>query len=151
MRIALGADHAGCGLKEAIMRRLDARGIPYENVGTDTTESVDYPDYARQVAQAVASGRAARGILICGTGIGMAIVANKILGIRAALVGDLESARLCREHNDANVLALGARVTAPDSALAIVELFLDTPFAGGRHQRRVDKIAAIERLESVQS
>jgi ribose 5-phosphate isomerase B len=151
MRIALGADHAGCGLKEAIMRRLEARGIPYENFGTDTTESVDYPDYARQVAQAVASGRADRGILVCGTGIGMAIAANKVPGIRAALVGDLESAHLCREHNDANVLALGARVTAPDAALAMVDLFLDTPFAGGRHQRRVDKIAAIERLESVQS
>jgi ribose 5-phosphate isomerase B len=151
MRIALGADHAGCGLKEAIMRRLDARGIPYENFGTDTTESVDYPDYARQVAHAVAAGHADRGILVCGTGIGMAIAANKVPGIRAALVGDLESAHLCREHNDANVLALGARVTAADAALAIVDLFLDTPFAGGRHQRRVDKIAAIERLESVQS
>jgi ribose 5-phosphate isomerase B len=151
MRIALGADHAGCGLKEAIMRRLEARGLVYENFGTDTNESVDYPDYAQRVGQAVASGRADRGILVCGTGIGMAIAANKVPGIRAALVGDLESAHLCREHNDANVLALGARVTAPDAALAIVDLFLDTPFAGGRHQRRVDKIAAIERLESVQS
>lgn len=151
MRIALGADHAGCALKQTILRRLESRGFACENFGTDTTESVDYPDYARQVAEAVASGRADRGILVCGTGIGMAIAANKVPGIRAALVGDPESARLCREHNDANVLALGARITAPENALAIVDLFLDTPFAGGRHQRRVDKIAAIERLESAQS
>ena len=107
--------------------------------------SVDYPDYAAQVGRAVAAGQVERGILACGTGLGMAIAANKIEGVRAAPVVDLESARLSREHNDANVLALGARVTSAEMALQIVATFLDTPFAGGRHQRRLDKIAALDR------
>jgi ribose 5-phosphate isomerase B len=113
-------------------------------IGTDSDASVDYPDYAAAVARLVVSGASERGILICGTGIGMAMAANKVRGIRAAPVGDLASARLGREHNDANVLTLGARITPPDLALAIVQLFLDTPFAGGRHQRRLDKIRALE-------
>ncbi|HVC18866.1 MAG TPA: ribose 5-phosphate isomerase B [Vicinamibacterales bacterium] len=145
MRIALGADHAGVDLKDAIRQVLEDRGLAVEDLGTVSHESVDYPDFAVQVAVAVASGRSDRGILVCGTGIGMAIAANKVAGIRAAVVGDLESARLCREHNDANVLAIGARVTPVDRALAIVALFLDTAFEGGRHQRRVDKINTIER------
>lgn len=148
MRIAIGADHAGCALKQAIARRLASRGVACDDFGTDSDESVDYPDYARLVAQSVASGRADRGILVCGTGVGMAIAANKVPGIRAALANDRDTARLCREHNDANVLTLGARVTSTDEALAMVDLFLETPFAGGRHQRRVDKIGALEREPS---
>ena len=144
MRIALGADHAGVALKHAIKRQLDERGIVYTDFGTDSTESVDYPDYARKVGEAVARGEADRGILFCGSGTGMAIAANKVHGVRAASVFDAESSRLSREHNDANVLSLGERVTSEDEARRIVDAFLDTPFGGGRHQRRVDKISAIE-------
>jgi len=144
MRIALAADHAGVALKRDVIRTLEELGIGYEDFGTVSEESVDYPDYAVAVARRVASGEFDRGILVCGTGVGMAIAANKVAGVRAAPVVDLESARLSREHNDANVLALGARVTPSDQALAIVREFLQTPFAGGRHQRRIDKIAALE-------
>ena len=122
----------------------EARGVEVHDFGTVDETSVDYPDYAAQVGRAVAAGEVDRGILACGTGLGMAIAANKIDGVRAAPVVDLESARLSREHNDANILALGARVTSPDMALQIVSTFLDTPFAGGRHQRRIDKITALE-------
>jgi ribose 5-phosphate isomerase B len=144
MRIALGADHAGYETKEAVRRLLDDLAIPYDDFGTFSTASVDYPDFAARVAQAVSSGACDRGILVCGTGIGMAIAANKFSGIRAAPVVDLVSARLSRQHNDANVLALGARVTPPDVALDIVKTFLDTPFEGGRHQQRLDKITRLE-------
>lgn len=144
MRVALGADHAGVHLKDAVHSLLLSRGIEVQDVGTADETSVDYPDYAARVARAVASGQADRGILACGTGLGMAIAANKIDGVRAAPVVDLESAHLSREHNDANVLALGARVTTAEMALKIVATFLDTPFAGGRHQRRLDKIVALE-------
>ena len=144
MRVALGADHAGYRLKEQVKRLLDDLRVPYEDFGTSSDQSVDYPDFAAEVARAVSAGRVDRGILICGSGIGMAIAANKIPGIRAAPVANIESARLSREHNDANVLTLGARLTPPDEALAIVRTFLVTPFAGGRHQRRIDKIAALE-------
>lgn len=144
MRVALGADHAGVHLKDAVRSLLQARGIEIHDFGTVDEASVDYPDYAAQVGRAVAAGEADRGILACGTGLGMAIAANKIAGVRAAAVVDLESARLSREHNDANVLALGARVTSAEMALQIVATFLDTPFAGGRHQRRLDKIAALD-------
>lgn len=144
MRIAIGSDHAGYHLKETIAARLRESDVDLLDVGTTGEASVDYPDYAAAVANLVASRDCARGILICGTGIGMAMAANKVNGIRAASVGDLESARLCREHNDANVLTLGARITPTDLALAIVRVFLDTPFAGGRHQRRVDKVMALE-------
>ena len=144
MRIALGADHAGVALKEAIKRQLDERGISYTDFGTDSTESVDYPEYAQKVGDEVASGRADRGILFCGSGIGMAIAANKVPGVRAAAVFDADAARLSREHNDANVLSLGERVTPAEQARGIVDAFLTTPFSGGRHQRRVDKIGAIE-------
>lgn len=144
MRVALGADHAGVHLKDAVRALLDSRGLEVQDFGTLDETSVDYPDYAAAVGRAVASGEVACGILACGTGLGMAIAANKIDGVRAAPVVDLDSARLSREHNDANVLALGARVTPDDLALQIVATFLDTPFAGGRHQRRLDKIAALE-------
>jgi len=144
MRIALGADHAGVALKEDIKHLLDARGVSYTDFGTNTTESVDYPDYAEKVAHEVASGQFDRGILFCGSGIGMAIAANKIAGVRAAPIVDEQSAVLSREHNDVNVLSLGERLTPPDLARRIVDRFLDTPFAGGRHQRRVDKITALD-------
>ena len=144
MRIALGADHAGYATKEAVRRFLDGLAIPYDDVGTFSGEPVDYPDIAALVARGVSSGVYDRGILVCGTGIGMAIAANKFSGVRAAPVVDPVSARLSREHNDANVLALGGRVTPPAVALEIVKTFLDTPFEGGRHQRRLDKIARLE-------
>jgi ribose 5-phosphate isomerase B len=144
VRIAIGSDHAGFQLKETVKARLAANGIDVVDAGTDSDASVDYPDYAAKVAHQVASGAADRGILVCGTGIGMAMAANKVPGIRAAPATDLESARLSREHNDANILTLGARITPPDLALDLVKLFLDTPFAGGRHRRRIDKISALE-------
>ena len=144
MRIALGADHAGVVLKEQIKKLLDERGDAYEDFGTHSTESVDYPDYAAKVGSAVAAGQYDRGILFCGSGIGMAIAANKIHGIRASQVVDEASARLSRSHNDLNVLSLAARITAAEEARALVQIFLDTPFEGGRHQRRIDKISALD-------
>lgn len=144
VRIAIGSDHAGYHLKEIIKSRLLESGTEVDDLGTTSDASVDYPDYAAAVAERVASGASDRGILVCGTGIGMAMAANKVHGIRAASATDLESARLGRKHNDANVLALGARITSTDLALELVQTFLDTPFAGGRHQRRVDKVMALE-------
>jgi ribose 5-phosphate isomerase B len=144
MRIALGADHAGVALKNDIKRLLDERGIEYADFGTDSTNPVDYPDYAATVAHEVSNGAFDRGILFCGSGVGMAIAANKVPGIRSAAVLDEASARLSREHNDLNVLSLAERMTPPDVARRIVTLFLDTPFAGGRHQRRVEKISALD-------
>jgi ribose 5-phosphate isomerase B len=144
MRIALGADHAGFELKERIKTLLDERGDAYTDFGTSSRDSVDYPDYAIKVAQEVASGAFDRGLLFCGSGVGMAIAANKIPGIRAAPIVDETSARLSREHNDVNVLALGERLTPPDQARRFVEIFLDTPFAGGRHERRLAKIAQLD-------
>ncbi len=145
MRIALGADHAGVALKREVARLLDERGVSYTDFGTDSTDSVDYPDFAAAVGREVASGRYDRGILVCGSGTGMAMAANKIPGVRAAAPGDETAARLSREHNDANVLALGQRLTGPEVARDIVTTFLETPFGGGRHQRRVDKINALDR------
>lgn len=144
MRVALAADHAGVELKEVLKRLLDERGVEYRDFGANTTDSVDYPDFAADVARAVASGAYDRGVLVCGSGIGMAITANKIPGIRAASVNDAPSARLSREHNDANVLTLGARLIDPSRIREILQAFLDTPFEGGRHQRRLDKITNIE-------
>jgi ribose 5-phosphate isomerase B len=146
MQVALGADHAGFRLKEDVKRLLAELQVPCVDFGTTSEESVDYPDFAGQVARAVSSGAFDRGILVCGTGLGMAMAANKVHGIRAAPATDVEAARLSREHNDANILALGGRTTPVPQALAIVRTFLDTPFAGGRHQRRVDKIAALEQI-----
>lgn len=142
--IAIGSDHGGFRLKQEIKQLLDAQGIPHHDFGAYTPESVDYPDIALLVGQAVVTGECARGILICGTGIGISIAANKIKGIRAALCNDVYSARMAREHNDANVLALGERVVGVGVALAIVEKWLGTEFAGGRHAARVKKIMAIE-------
>lgn len=144
MRIAIGADHAGVHLKDALRAALDARGIPYKDFGTTGDASVDYPDFAEHVARAVAAGEFDRGLLVCGSGIGMAIAANKVPGIRAAVATEVESARLSRSHNDANVLALGARLTDEPLAREILSSFLDTPYEGGRHQRRVDKINALD-------
>jgi ribose 5-phosphate isomerase B len=144
VKVALGADHAGFALKAEIARYLTGREIPFEDFGTTSAESVDYPDFAIEVAMRVAAGAFDVGILICGTGVGMAIAANKVHGIRAASICDVETARLSREHNNANVLTLGARVTPTDRALAIVATFLETPFAGGRHIRRIEKITQLE-------
>jgi ribose 5-phosphate isomerase B len=144
MKVALGADHAGFQLKDHIKRVLDELGIAYEDFGTSSGQSVDYPDFAQAVANGVSTGRFDRGILVCGSGIGMAIAANKVAGVRAAAVGDTESARLSREHNDLNVLALGARLTPESRARDIVRTFLQTPFEGGRHANRVNKIHGIE-------
>lgn len=142
--IAIGSDHGGFNLKQTIMKHLEERGIPYKDFGTYTSESCDYPDYGRAVGEAVASGECEKGIAVCGTGIGISLAANKVRGIRAAVCGDCFSAEMCRRHNDANVIALGERVTGPGLALKIVDLFLDTAFDGGRHERRVNKIMEIE-------
>lgn len=144
MKIALGSDHGGFSLKEEIKNWLKEHDYATEDCGTFSTESCDYPDIALTVAQAVASGECDKGILVCGTGIGVSIAANKVPGIRAALCHDTFSAKASREHNDANVLTLGERVIGRGLALDIVEVWLNGSFAGGRHQRRVDKITALE-------
>ena len=136
--IAIGSDHGGFELKEAIKKHLDERGLEYKDYGTYSKDSCDYPTYGKLVAHAVADGECDRGIIICGTGIGISISANKVKGIRAALCGDCFSAEATRLHNDANILALGARVTAEGLALKIVDTFLDTPFSNDeRHMRRI--------------
>jgi ribose 5-phosphate isomerase B len=145
MRIAIGADHRGLERKQFIIELLEQMGHDYEDLGTYTAESVDYPDIAQKVSEGVAKGDFDLGILICDTGIGMCIAANKVKGIRAALVHNSFSARRAREHNDANILCLGTEET-PDMVREIVETFLNTKFEGGRHQRRVDKIKAMEKL-----
>lgn len=142
--IALANDHSGIALKEEIKKLLDKRGLEYKDFGTNTEASVDYPIYGEAVGKAVVSGECERGIIICGTGIGISISANKVRGVRAALCTDCFMAEMTRRHNDANVLALGARVLGTGLALKIVETFLDTEFEGGRHERRVDIISAIE-------
>ena len=139
--IAIGSDHGGFELKEAIKKHLDKRGLEYKDYGTYTKDSCDYPVYGKLVGHAVADGECDRGIIICGTGIGISITANKIKGVRAALCGDCFSAEATRLHNDANILALGARVTAEGLALKIVDTFLDTEFSGDeRHIRRIGLI-----------
>jgi ribose 5-phosphate isomerase B len=144
MKIAIAADHAGVELKRHLRERLEAAGHQVTDYGANTTESVDYPDYAAPVARAVASGAAERGILICGSGVGMSIAANKFRGVRAALGVSPEEVALTRQHNDANILTLGARFVAPATAEELVRVFLATPFEGGRHARRVEKLAALE-------
>ena len=143
--IAIGADHGGVEMKDHLVAWLRTRGEEVLDVGTTGEESVDYPDFGRGVAERVARGTAERGVLLCTNGIGMAIVANKFPGVRAALVHDAIAARMAREHNDANVLVLGGGMVGKFHGCELLRIFLDTPFAGGRHQRRVDKIAAIER------
>ena len=142
--IAIGSDHGGYALKQEIMAHLEQRGLEYIDFGTYSTDSCDYPQYGAAVGRAVANGSCERGILICGTGIGISISANKIHGVRAALCGDCFSAEMTRRHNDANILALGARVVGPGLALKIVDTFLDTPFDGGRHARRIEQMMALE-------
>ena len=142
--LAIGSDHGGFELKKAVMKHLAERGVEYRDYGTFSAESCDYPDFGEAVGRAVASGECERGIVICGTGIGISIAANKVRGVRCALCGDCYSAQMCREHNDANVLALGARVLGEGLALKIVDTYLDSSFQGGRHARRVAKIMALE-------
>ncbi len=144
MKIAISSDHGGNNLRREIMELLDELQIQYEDFGPQTTDSVDYPDYAKPVAEAVATGKADRGILICGTGIGMSIAANKVKGIRCALVHDVFSAKATRCHNDSNILAMGERVIGPGLAREIVKTWLNTDFEGGRHTRRVEKISELE-------
>lgn len=144
-KIAIASDHAGFQGKEAIKQTLDELGIAYQDFGTQSQESVDYPDYAVQVAKAVAKGDYDQGILVCGSGIGMEIAANKVPGIRAALAWNEETARVSRSHNDANVLAVGERTTPLETIDRIVRMFLTTEFEGGRHARRLEKIANLEK------
>ncbi|WP_405726325.1 ribose 5-phosphate isomerase B [Anaerotignum sp.] len=139
--LALGCDHGGYPLMKEVIDYLEKNGIEYKNFGTYSDASVDYPAYGKAVANAVASGECEQGILICGTGIGISIAANKVKGIRCALCGDVFSAKATREHNDANILAMGARVTGPGLALEIVKAFLETPFSNDeRHIRRINQI-----------
>lgn len=145
MKIALGCDHGGYNLKEAIKKYLEEKNVEYEDFGTYTIESVDYPAYGQKVAEAVASNSCDRGIVCCGTGIGISLAANKVEGIRCAVVSDTFSAKMSREHNNANVLSLGERVIGQGLALEIVETWLNTEFAGGRHERRVNLIHDIEK------
>jgi ribose 5-phosphate isomerase B len=145
MKIAVGADHAGFLLKEELRRTLEQKGYQVIDRGTDSQESCDFPDYAEKVARDVAEGRAERGVLVCWTGVGMSIAANKVAGIRAALGTSPEEVELVRAHNDANVLTLGAKFTDAPTAEALVDIFLSKEFeGGGRHSRRVAKIAALE-------
>ena len=144
MKVALGSDHAGVGLKKEILSVLQELGIEWVDFGTKTEESVDYPDFGEKVSEAVSNGDYDRGILVCGTGIGMSIVANKFRGIRAALCNDEYSAKMSRLHNDANLLVLPGRIMDKNTAKEVVKIWFNTPFEGGRHQRRIDKIREIE-------
>lgn len=145
MKVAVGCDHAGFPLKETVIAALRKLGAEVVDFGTHSLESVDYPDFGERVGRAVASGEVDRGVVICGTGIGVSIAANKVPGVRAALCAEPFSARMARAHNDANVLCLGARVVGPGLALETVRAFLSAQFEGGRHQRRVEKVMAMER------
>ena len=145
MRIAIGSDHAGYELKSAVAPVLEAGGHELMDVGTDSAESVDYPDFAAAAARLVADGEADRAVIVCGSGVGVSIVANKVEGVRAVNAHDPEEAEMSRRHNDANVLTLAGKRLGPEQAAPIVDRFLETGFEGGRHARRVDKIAAMER------
>ncbi len=142
--IALGCDHGGLNIKNAVINYLKDKGIEYKDYGCYTSESVDYPVYAYKVASAVAGGEAELGILCCGTGIGISMAANKVKGIRAAVVGNEFSAEMTRRHNDSNILCMGGRVTTEEEAVKYADIFLNTPFEGGRHTKRVDMITDIE-------
>ena len=150
MKIAIGNDHGGVELKRHLVQYLVGKGFEVVNFGSDVTESTDYPIYAERVSRAVVSGECDKGILICGTGIGISISANKIHGVRCALCSEPVSAQLARQHNDANIVAMGARTIGPVMAEGIVDVFMSTECQGGRHQRRVDKIMMLDRGESVQ-
>lgn len=138
--IAIACDHGGYDLKKALCEWMDRKGIAYENLGTDSADSVDYPEYAHRLASGVASGTFEKGILVCGTGLGMSMAANRHPGVRAALCSESFSAAMSRRHNDANVLCIGGRVTGPELAYQILEIFLGTPFDGDRHARRIARI-----------
>lgn len=142
--ILLGSDHGGLALKESIKVLLEERGISFEDCGTNSTDSVDYPDFGEKVARRVSKGDAEKGILFCGTGIGMSIIANKFPNVRAALATDLFMAQMAKEHNNANILVLGGRVLQEDQARSMVSAWLDASFEAGRHQKRLDKISLIE-------
>jgi ribose 5-phosphate isomerase B len=142
--IVIGSDHGGLELKQVIRTMLEERGLEVKDLGTDNNDSVDYPDFAEKVASAVSESKAVRGILICGTGIGMSIVANKFPHVRAALATDEFMAQMAKEHNDANILVLGGRVLSDDLAERMVNVWLDSAYEGGRHQRRLDKISQVE-------
>ena len=145
MKVAIGSDHAGYEEKENIKKTLDEIGVEYIDLGTNSLDSVDYPDYGKAVGEAVASGKVEQGIVFCGSGIGISIAANKVKGIRAALAWNEETARLAREHNDANVLAIGARTTPKGTIPDIVKAWFNAKFEGGRHQRRIDEISEMEK------
>ena len=149
MRVALGSDHGGYELKEVILKHLEAQGLKVQDLGTYSSDSVDYPKYGFAVGNAIVKGEADLGIVICGTGQGISMAANKIKGIRAAVCSDTFSARMAREHNNANVLSLGARVIGHGLALDIVDIFLKSEFLGGRHALRVNLISDIERGEKI--
>lgn len=142
--LAIGCDHGGFELKNKIKKHLEEKGIEYNDFGTFDEKSCDYPDIAKAVCESIADGEADRGILVCGTGIGMSIAANKIKGIRAAHLTDVYSAKMTKMHNNSNVICLGGRVTGEELAYMIVDIWLETEFAGGRHQTRIDKISALE-------
>ncbi|HYF76825.1 MAG TPA: ribose 5-phosphate isomerase B [Symbiobacteriaceae bacterium] len=144
MKIAIGSDHGGLDLKEAVISVLKELNLEFEDMGTHDRSSCDYPDYAEKVAAAVVSGAFEQGILICGTGIGMSIAANKVPGIRAALCNEIFSAKMARNHNDANILCIGARVVGPGVAQEIVKAYFTSGFEGGRHARRVEKLNALD-------
>ncbi len=147
MKIAIGNDHVAVDMKNHITKYLEEKGHVIVNFGTDSSDRCDYPIYGKKVADAVASGECERGILICGTGIGISLAANKVKGIRAAVCSEAYSARLTRQHNDANIIAFGARVVGSATAEMIVDEFINTEYEGGRHQNRIDMIAAIEKGE----
>lgn len=145
MKIVIASDHGGYQLKQAILRFLSEEKIVFEDFGINSAESADYPDYAVKVAKAVSIGEADAGILVCGTGLGMTITANKFKGVRAALITDIYLARMAKEHNNANVIALGGRMIDPVKAIRLLKIWLKTPFRGERHQKRLDKIKEIEK------
>ncbi|MBX3291144.1 MAG: ribose 5-phosphate isomerase B [Acidobacteria bacterium] len=144
-KIAIGFDHAGFDAKDDVLSTLNELGVEYDDFGTTSSESVDYPDYARKVAEAVSDGKYDQGLLVCGSGTGMAIAANKVRGVRAAVAWNAETARLAREHNNANVLAIGSRTTPQGTIPDIVRAWFNADFEGGRHERRVEKIGQIEK------
>jgi ribose 5-phosphate isomerase B len=147
LKVAIASDHGGIGIRKEIINLLEEMGVEYEDLGCECSSSVDYPDYAIPVAEKVVNGEVDRGILICGTGVGMSIAANKVIGIRCALVHDLFTAKVTREHNDSNVLAMGERVIGPGVAREIARIWLTTEFEGDRHAKRVNKIKLYEKKE----
>ena len=147
MKVAIASDHGGIGIRKEIINLLGEMGVEYEDLGCECSSSVDYPDYAIPVAEKVVNGEVDRGILICGTGVGMSIAANKVIGIRCALVHDLFTAKVTRAHNDSNVLAMGERVIGPGVAREIARIWLTTEFEGARHAKRVNKIKLYEKRE----